>query len=381
MIEQSYNCNSNSINNSINNSNNNTDNKIIENMTETFKGSATTPRISAITAPTLTIDVEGEDSQSFQTAVEVEVCGDLLSKSSSSSSSSDSNSDASSSSADSALDSDDDNSYNSASTRSSTFSIYCLLQKDGGFDDDCSSISTISHFVREKEDEEAYHNNLDDSFMYTSCTENDDDDDENDGAVDKVQKSQVEKLKTAAGKGELDENVSKDNSDFTSDDDDDYYDESYNEDEGVEFYDDEYGDDDDEEEEEILEEESPRSQTSFLCADIVFEKNKRVFSNVNSRQSHSNQMALFLKNIAETKKAVGILDDSEVGGEDEVEVFEEEVVDEVGEVDEEEFEEEYVEETERDEDDDFEYYEVPVTPINPTKRKVTKSRRLSMLSV
>ncbi|CAJ1963783.1 unnamed protein product [Cylindrotheca closterium] len=386
-------------------------------MTETFKQAT---RISGITAPITIVGEEDEQSFTGGTAVKVSSSvsvdgdndddnGDLIRNHRSDASSNSSSSSSSSSGVDSQLDSDDEESYNSESTRSCTFSIYCLMHEDGAFedgstgDDDCSSISTVSNFVREKEDEEAYYNNLDDSFTYASCSDSDadDEDSENDCDVVEVLKSQTEKSKAAAKDGERavfdDENVSKDNSDFTSDDDDndddddddddDYYDESYDEDldededkEGdQELYDDEYGDEYGNDQEEVVEElleESDRSQLSHSssgpASDIVFEKNKRIFSNANSRQSHSNQMALFLKNIAETKAAVGIVDDEEP----EIEVIEEEVVDE----EEDETEVEYVDETEVDEDDEEDFvYEVLLSP--KAKNKETRRNRLSFLSV
>ena len=289
-------------------------------------------------------------------------------------------------------------SISSDSTRSRTFSIYCVEEGD----DDCSSISTVSQFLREAEEEV-----LDDS----SCSF---------VSVSDTSTSQVESPERKLSKRQdqedefLEEVLDEEDdngSDFTEDDSD--YDEiSYDED--LE-YDDEYGDDDHDDEYGEVDDvvgdtlvESARSlldsgRSQLSNTEIVLEKtprtNKlRVFSNVNSRQSHNAQMALFMKNIADTKKTMGIIDDELLEVEEEqieeaeVEVIEEDIVEEI------------VDETEFDEEDvDFIYEVVPPTPKQRTKsvspkptgkksprqtrspkmkrKEMERQRRLSLLSV
>jgi len=252
-------------------------------------------------------------------------------------------------------------SYSSDSTRSSTFSIYCLQQED----DDCSAISSTSAFLREEENEDVYYDGLDNSLPDSHLSSNDEDSSSEETfqssswSVRSIVKDDDKELE---GEEEIieevydeDENDSSDESDYSES-----YDEDINDDEYPLTYDDEYGNDQEEEEIDAVEvvPVSPMTRASFRSylpnSDMVFEKKPKVtFSNANTRTSHSNQVAQFLTSVSEARLEIDYKDSDE----DEIEVIEELI----GE----------------DYDDDV-VYEIVETPIS---KRVRDSRRLSMLSI
>lgn len=279
-------------------------------------------------------------------------------------------------------------SQSSDSTRSRTFSIYCVRDNLDDYDT-CSSISTVSNFLRDDEEEISY-------------TSSDDKDDDNYDLIRIQQTGSQEFLEEVLDDdSDSDSNFATDDDDDDDDSDDDYDEVSYDTQDYLDetVADDEYGDDKGDvgnidhliESDRLLDSVRSAEPNMELVLEISTPNKLRVFSSANTRQSHSRQMEMFLKNIAETKKAVGILDDESVEEDaPETDVVEEEDDDEeeeevvVEEIEEE--EEEYVEVTEvDDDDDDYEYEVLPATPevTSPKKlkQKDSKDRRLSMLSV